>query len=73
MDKINDGGSAFPEFKRAGAVAKSEGGMSLRDYFAANAVAGLLASSAEYESPSEPAEEAYLIADAMLAVRQAKI
>jgi hypothetical protein len=34
----HDGGQAFPTLMKAGEVAKSEGGMSLRDYFAAKMI-----------------------------------
>ena len=72
--EINDGGQAFP-FRDA----DGEGGfmtfpgMTLRDYFAAAAMQGLLA----YPIPSNPtpdviAEWAYEQADAMLAARQRK-
>ena len=59
MDKIN-GGAAFPDFLKDG--------MSLRDYFAAKALQGLLASTVEggYEVF---AEAAYKVADAMIKER----
>jgi len=44
------------------------GGMSLRDWFAGQALAGLLAGRGEYVWNAEPVD-AYAIADAMLAER----
>lgn len=38
MSKINDGGSAFPVLMKVGEVAKSEAGMTLRDWFAGQAL-----------------------------------
>lgn len=74
-DKPKDGGSAFPARWRT----EGEDGMSLRDYFAAAAMQGMLSSE-----PSSPkysfaeggsvadriAEEAYFMADAMLKERE---
>jgi hypothetical protein len=52
-------------------------GMTLRDYFAAKALQGILASSAEWSDVSWDAckarvEDSYNIADKMLEVREAK-
>ena len=62
---IKDGGSAFPEPGNAQC-----GGMSLRDYFAARALApafpGMTTRDVQYA-----AEAAYELADAMLAARSA--
>lgn len=63
MTKINDGGSAFPEPLHAQC-----GGMSLRDYFAAQALTGLLAFSG-YNDPASLALSVGKIADAMIAQR----
>lgn len=51
-------------------IGEIEGGMTLRDYFAAKAMAGLL-SRADYESNSyqDVAEMAYIAADAMMIER----
>ena len=74
-----DGGQAFPSKKRVyrAGYATSEfepvGGMSLRDYFAAKAMRGLLAQSLGTALESDPilgAQYAYRVADAMLAVRR---
>lgn len=81
----NNGGTAFPfSVKNDGAVSVSGfhgdeirpgttshyGGMSLRDYFAAKAVQGMLAAP-QIQSSDESmlARDAYTVADAMLAER----
>jgi hypothetical protein len=69
----NDGGPAFPvtaEQSPSGAFAYP--GMTLRDYFAAAALQGLLASSSVGDALAEPdyAKAAYIQADAMLAERE---
>lgn len=67
-----DGGQAFPvpETEFSG----FHEGMSLRDYFAANAMQGILSNPAQLDKVSESAavwvaEDAYLVADAMLTAR----
>ena len=62
--KTTDGGTAFPyEWE-------SSKGMSLRDYFAGQVVAGLLANSSyEDYDPGTVAHSAYDMAEAMLAER----
>lgn len=67
MSEIKDGGPAFPRTRKTGEV-----GMSLRDYFAAKAMQGLLACNALYgveESKPDLAIDAYEHADAMIAAR----
>lgn len=72
-----DGGAAFGEFKQAGHVSIKAGGISVRDYFASDALKGLLSwsgneSGGSYHSNSDPdrtAKAAYLYADAMLKAR----
>lgn len=59
---------AFPQAMQAGDKAKSTGGLTLRDYFAAQAMQGMLAASENYPTP-ELANYAYQVADAMLAER----
>lgn len=72
---MKDGGHAFPavEFYDEKPVA-SHVGMTLRDYFAAQALAGLLANdgtdSTADEYFDERAKRAYAQADAMLAARK---
>ena len=71
----NDGGPAFPHFK-TNKQGKTElcpqGGMTLRDYFAGQALAGMFADyfrSLNHE-PYVVAHDAYVFADAMLAARK---
>ena len=76
--QINDGGPAFPvpsvAWKEKGEdrVAIGTSGMTLRDYFAGQALAGALADPTCDVSPIELAKIAYREADAMLAAREAK-
>lgn len=81
MNMINDGGPAFPgqwyDFQPLTGeqvVREQWGGMTLRDYFAANAMQSLLATIDTY--PDEHwrdslAMDAYRMADAMLKAREA--
>lgn len=74
MSKKNDGGPAFPKIVEGiGGTVQSIGGMSLRDYFASQALAGTMASGSEAVQSKEQAAfiatESYLMADAMLAAR----
>lgn len=72
MFGINNGGPAFPLAEPGNCVSASEG-MSLRDYFAAKAMQGLLAQSCGTALDSDPrsgAQYAYAIADAMLDARE---
>lgn len=69
---INDGGPAFPHLHNTcQRVNESEmfPGMTLRDYFAAQALTGLLANPDGGSSIGEVARCAYRYADAMLAAR----
>ena len=79
-NKINDGGPAFPRTGADGHTSP-QSGMTLRDYFAAAALQGILSgadrSTVKYlENMRYPAGEmssaAYNIADAMLKAREAK-
>jgi hypothetical protein len=69
----NNGGPAFPYREEDGQGGyEQHQGMSLRDYFAAQALVGMLSegrsnSNAKHWMP----EEAYELADAMLAAREA--
>ena len=75
MKEINDGGPAFP---RTGApYVQAYEGMSLRDWFAGQALAGIGASDLEHSciwqrfsdeapSPNGISELCYMMADAML-------
>jgi len=71
MAAKNDGGSAFPQNPE---WCSGKGGMTLRDYFAAKAMQGWLASfpeEAEFKDGMEPriAAFAYRVADAMIEAR----
>ena len=68
----NDGGSAFPIVTEGGILAVLNEGMSLRDWFAGQALAGGLLETAIESNTKETqkiAEAAYEIADAMLEMR----
>jgi hypothetical protein len=70
MSTINDGGPAFPQFA---SKADNPEGMTLRDYFAAKALCGLLAGEppeAPGTAPDEWAKQAYRIADSMISERE---
>jgi hypothetical protein len=67
MSNTNTGGPAFPYENRY-----EHEGMTLRDYFAAKAMQGVIASLQEGEDFTDRGcEWAYQIADAMLKARQA--
>jgi len=64
------GGPAFPR-PFSGTTQYAQEGMTLRDYFAAQAVQGLLASPVQPQSGADMyAQDAYVIADAMLEARE---
>ena len=77
MSNTNNGGPAFPseyfdpQLQRLRAV----NGMTLRDYFAAKAMQGILAGKLPITEEPEPlpliAKAAYAMADAMLKAREA--
>ena len=69
MSKEN-GGPAFPVTGHWGAPNADRNGMSLRDYFAAKALQGLLADTNIKSSAEEFASRAYGVADAMLEARK---
>jgi len=87
-DHIKDGGPAFPQLKNSGMAKADEnggfvldkelsGGMSLRDYFAGQALIGILSgywSNPELEGlrPEVLAQECNIVADAMLSAREGK-
>jgi len=66
---INDGGSAFPHETHNG----YDSGMTLRDYFAAAALQGVLSNhEAYFDSGKERAEFCYIVANLMLKARESK-
>lgn len=71
----DNGGDAFPspgvviDYDKNEHQQGAHGGMSLRDYFAANAQAGMLANYNVINTPEHVAQMAYAHADAMLAER----
>lgn len=73
---VNDGGPAFPvaENHRVAADLPWTGGMTLRDWFAGQALAGYCANPVIFDRfgllPENVAPECYGIADAMLAQRE---
>ena len=75
---INDGGPAFPHAQRLwdndaqSWAVHSVGGMTLRDYFAGQAVSGLYADNNFTGSHVDAAKCSYALADAMLKAREAK-
>lgn len=70
MSNTNTGGPAFPAAVVFQDQVVYEGGMTLRDYFAAKAMQGLLADPTIKAEPEEFAYEAYNMADAMLKARE---
>ena len=78
MSNTNTGGSAFPNEGGPGNLWNDKG-MTLRDYFAAKAMAGMLADpdtartvqKARRKMDEAVAELAYMYADAMIKAREA--
>lgn len=73
MSALNDGGPAFPREEMRVTGGKEyvavQPGMSLRDWFAGQALAGLLANRIK-DTPEKWAAVSYVLADAMLAARE---
>lgn len=69
MDRKEGGGPAFGEFHKAGDCEVKNGGMTLRDYFAAKAMQASRSRNSQYTSWADLAQDSYEIADAMLAER----
>ena len=67
---INDGGPAFPMGYHPEGNSADQFGMTLRDYFAAAIMQGLMSSQCQVDDPYPI--YAYRIADAMLKAREAK-
>jgi hypothetical protein len=77
-DKIEDGGPAFPFIawqSPSGMVGMERtNGMTMRDYFAGQAIMGFMASTSRPTTFSgDDAKWAYTIADAMIAARKGEL
>ena len=73
MDEIKNGGPAFPCHPEI--IPSKDGeyaGVTLRDYFAAAALTGIIAKGEDEMYPMYRASEAYALADAMLKEREVK-
>ncbi len=74
MPRYN-GGPAFPNYKRVGEMEITEGGMSMRDYFATHAMQALITNPTivrmypHEEIKSAIAQLSYEVADVMMAER----
>ena len=69
MSKIKTGGPAFPKTPFI-EVGTPQNGMSLRDYFAAKALQGVMACNGVYDNEAQLAQWCYEQADAMLKARE---
>ncbi len=63
-----DNPQAFPEIEQGGGFQGTTGGMTLRDYFAGQAISGLMI--ANNSQGSTFVKDAFIIADAMLKERE---
>lgn len=75
MDKVNDGGPAFPTEDHNYEERYSGKGMTLRDYFAAKALGAIISNQTGmecFENMDGTAVVDYNLADAMLRAREAK-
>jgi hypothetical protein len=75
MSKINDGGPAFPstiQYFPDDKNANEEQGMTLRQYYAGQALAGLASYVTKGATFDDIAKDAYAIADAMIKAREVK-
>lgn len=71
-EKIKDGGPCFPQLAKAGTVAVSKGGLTVRDWFAGQAMRAILETD-EYqiaEGRRILAINCYALADAFIAERE---
>jgi hypothetical protein len=73
MSNTNTGGPAFPQFVISNFGAHVEGGMTLRDYFAAKAMQSILQAKDVHDSREwyNTAWIAYQVSDEMLKAREA--
>ncbi len=75
MNTVNDGGPAFPvpdSHYADGQVQYGSNGMTLRDWYAGQALAGLEANSSVDMTVEDAAVMAYQLADAMIKAREVK-
>jgi len=70
MSEENDGGPAFPEMIEVDGMACSKGGLTLRDWFAGQSLAGWWACSETHGDFENTASAMYQAADAMLKARE---
>ena len=76
MDKINDGGPAFPVLKTVWNTQSQKeyldcsNGMTLRDYFAGQALMGFCANPNNNCEVYSIVKDSYIISDAMLEARE---
>ena len=73
MTKINDGGPAFPHYEVFGGESYKVQGLTKRDWFAGQALSIVYMRFQTHADPDpyDLATQAYFIADAMLAAREA--
>lgn len=69
MSERDEGGPAFPQSQHVGDIGVTEGGMTLRDYFAAKAMQSFSTKASQWETREALSRDAYAMADAMLAHR----
>jgi hypothetical protein len=71
MSSINTGGPAFPtlDYIQPSKLATNQDGMTLRDYFAAKAMSGMMSDPSRDMHPVALGKYSYELADAMLEVR----
>ena len=71
MSKVNDGGWAFPWPEPTGTEVRQFPGMTLRDWFAGQALVGLVISDPSGMKGDEKlAQWAFMLADALIAERE---
>lgn len=71
-NKINDGGPAFPLQSIGPEFQPGYSGMTLRDFFAAAALQGMLARGQSLSSKKDEVFEAFKYSDAMIKAREVK-
>lgn len=69
MSTNNTGGPAFPLSTSSGSNTPNSNGMTLRDYFAAKAMQGMLSDPNIQGTPEEFSIRAYAVANAMIQAR----